>query len=292
MTHYVCFDARHGWSDLESVRQTSKTIGGVNIMDFGSFGYFNFTWEFISGFLMVILIDLVLAGDNAVVIAMAVRNLPRKQRTLGITLGAGGAIILRVGLTIVVAQLLGIKGLKFCGGALIMWIALKLFIEGAPEEGAKKEPKTIWQAMITIVVADIVMSLDNMLAVAGASHGNNLLIIFGLILSIPFIVFTSNLLSMLMDKYPIIVYIGAMVLGKTAGEMIITDPYVQSFLHTGKVTQYVVEAIGAIAVVVVGKLWMKMKVRKELEEEAQASSEENKEVSHGNLDHIEATRKY
>jgi len=113
------------------------------------------------------------------------------------------------------------------------------------------------------VIADIVMSLDNMLAVAGASHGNNFLIIFGLVLSIPFVVFTSGLLSMLMDKYPIIVYIGAMILGKVAGEMIITDTYVQSFLHTGKVTQYVVEAVGAVLVVVIGKLWMKMKIRKE-----------------------------
>ena len=261
-------------------------------MNFGSFGYFNFTWEFISGFLMVVLIDLVLAGDNAVVIAMAVRNLPRKQRSLGIALGAGGAIILRVALTILVAQLLGIKGLKFCGGALIMWIALKLFIEGAPDEGAKKEPKTIWQAMVTIVVADIVMSLDNMLAVAGASHGNNLLIIFGLILSIPFIVFTSNLLSTLMDKYPIIVYLGAMVLGKVSGEMIITDPYVQSFLHTVKVTQYVVEAAGAIAVVVVGKLWIRMKVKREQEEESLVCSKHKEVASYGSLDHIEATRKY
>jgi len=152
-----------------------------------------------------------------------------------------------------------------------MWIALKLFIEGAPDEGAKKEPKTIWQAMVTIVIADIVMSLDNMLAVAGASHGNNFLILFGLVLSIPFVVFTSNLLSMLMDKYPIIVYLGAMVLGKVAGEMVITDPYVQSFLHTGKITQYVVEAVGAISVVVVGKLWMKMKIRKAGKEEAHAN---------------------
>ncbi|OPY82246.1 MAG: Integral membrane protein TerC family protein [Syntrophorhabdus sp. PtaU1.Bin153] len=153
--------------------------------------------------------------------------------------------------------------MKFCGGALIFWIALKLFIEGAPEEGGKKEPKTIWSAMVTIIIADIVMSLDNMLAVAGASHGNNLLIIFGLVLSIPFVVFTSSLLSMLMDKFPVIVYIGAMILGKVAGEMIITDPYVQSFLHTGKVTQYIVEAAGAVLVVVIGKLWMKMKIRKE-----------------------------
>jgi predicted tellurium resistance membrane protein TerC len=113
------------------------------------------------------------------------------------------------------------------------------------------------------VIADIVMSLDNMLAVAGASHGNSVLIIFGLILSIPFVVFTSNLLSMLMDKYPVIVYLGAMVLGKVSGEMIITDPFVQSFLHTGKTTQYIVEAAGAVAVIVLGKLWMKMKVRRE-----------------------------
>jgi YjbE family integral membrane protein len=243
-------------------------------MDFGSFGSFNFTWAFISSFLMIVLIDLVLAGDNAVVIAMAVRNLSPKQRKIGILLGAGGAIVLRVGLTIVVAQLLGIKGLKFCGGALIMWIALKLFIEGAPEEGAKKEPKTIWQAMITITIADIVMSLDNMLAVAGASHGNNFLILFGLVLSIPFVVFTSNLLSMLMDKYPIIVYLGAMVLGK--------------------VTQYAVEAVGAISVVVVGKLWMRMKIKRELKEKTLANpGEEDKEVSrYGSLNHIEAARKY
>jgi YjbE family integral membrane protein len=261
-------------------------------MDFGSFGSFNFTWAFISSFLMIVLIDLVLAGDNAVVIAMAVRNLAPKQRKIGILLGAGGAIILRVGLTIVVAQLLGIKGLKFCGGVLIMWIALKLFIEGAPEEGAKKEPKTMWQAMITIMIADIVMSLDNMLAVAGASHGNNFLILFGLLLSIPFVVFTSNLLSMLMDKYPIIVYLGAMVLGKVAGEMVITDPYVQSFLHTGKITQYIVEAAGALAVVAIGKFWMKMKIRRE-GKEAHANSENKEEVSnYGSLNHIEAARKY
>jgi len=242
-------------------------------MDFGSFGSFSLTWSFISSFLMIVLIDLVLAGDNAVVIAMAVRNLPPKKRTIGILLGAGGAVVLRICLTIVVAQLINIKGLKFCGGVLIMWIALKLFIEGAPEEGTRKEAKTIWQAMITIMIADIIMSLDNMLAVAGASRGNNFLILFGLLLSIPFVVFTSNLLSKLMDRFPIIVYLGAMVLGKVAGEMIITDPYLQSFLHTGKTTQYIVEAVGAVAVVVIGKPWMKMKIRKE--EKASLENKEN-----------------
>lgn len=245
-------------------------------MDFGSFGSFSFTWAFVSSFLMIVLIDLVLAGDNAVVIAMAVRNLEPRKRTIGILLGAGGAVILRVFLTIVVAQLLGIKGLKFCGGVLIMWIALKLFIEGGPEDGVRKEPKTIWQAMITIVIADIVMSLDNMLGVAGAAHGNNLLIVFGLFLSIPFVVFTSNLLATLMDRFPIIVYLGAMVLGKVAAEMVITDPFVQSLLHTGPVTQYIVEAVGAVAVVGVGKAWMKMKAGSE---EKEALAEKQVELS-------------
>ena len=235
-------------------------------MDFGTFGSFSFTWPFISSFLMIVLIDLVLAGDNAVVIAMAVRNLSPRQRKMGVLLGAGGAVALRVALTIVIAQLLNIRGLKLFGGALIMWIALKLFMEGAPEEGVRREPKSMWQAMVTVMVADIVMSLDNMLAVAGASHGNNLLIVFGLILSIPFVVFTSNLLSTLMDRFPVIVYLGAMVLGKVSGEMMITDPYVQSFLHTGKITQYAVEIVGAVSVVVIGKFWMRIKAGREKRE--------------------------
>jgi predicted tellurium resistance membrane protein TerC len=113
-----------------------------------------------------------------------------------------------------------------------------------------------------------------MLAVAGASHGNNFLILFGLVLSIPFVVFTSNLLSMLMDKYPVIVYLGAMVLGKVAGEMIITDPYVQSILQTGKATQYIVEGAFAVGVVVIGKLWLRMKIRKELEEQREIKTQE------------------
>jgi predicted tellurium resistance membrane protein TerC len=118
------------------------------------------------------------------------------------------------------------------------------------------------------------MSLDNMLAVAGASHGNNFLILFGLVLSIPFVVFTSNLLSMLMDKYPIIVYLGAMVLGKVAGEMMITDPYIQSILQTDKVTQYIVEGAFAVGVVVIGKLWLRMKIRKELREQRETKAQE------------------
>ena len=138
-------------------------------------------------------------------------------------------MLLRVVLTFFVAQLLEIQFIKLAGGVLIAWIAVKLFIEGAPEQ-TDKDAKTLLQAMWLIIVADITMSTDNVLAVAGASHGNLVLLVFGLALSIPFVVFTSNLLSMLMDRYPFIIYIGAAVLGKVAGEMIFTDPAMMRWL--------------------------------------------------------------
>ncbi len=198
-------------------------------MDWAAWGLDKLDWTFFFGIVNIVVIDLILAGDNAVVIAMAVRSLPRAQRQWGIILGAGAAVLLRVVLTFFVAQLLEIQFLKLAGGVLITWIAVKLFVEGAPEQ-ADQEAKTLLQAMWLIMVADITMSTDNVLAVAGASHGNLFLLLFGLALSIPFVVFTSNLLSMLMDRYPIIIYIGAAVLGRVAGEMIFTDPWVVGWL--------------------------------------------------------------
>ncbi len=236
-------------------------------MDFGSLGSIAFDLNFISGIFSIIIIDLVLAGDNAVVIAMAVRSLPQDQRKKGIIFGSGAAVLLRVVLTFFVSQLLQINYIKLVGGILITWIALKLFMEGMPEESSGKEANTMWQAMKTIIIADITMATDNMLAVAGASHGNLFLLLFGLGLSIPFIVFTSNLLSMLMDKYPIIIYIGAAILGKVGGEMIITDPVVMNMLNPGKVVQYSVEIAFAIGVIAVGKLWMKWKSSREEKKE-------------------------
>ncbi len=227
------------------------------------FGQIHLTWDFIFALLSIVLIDLVLAGDNAVIIAMAVRSLPRSQRTKGIIFGAGAAVLLRVACTFVVAQLLTMNYVKLVGGAVIIWIALKLMVEGAPEEGLKKEAKTIWQAMWIIVVADITMSIDNMLAVGAASKGNLFLLLFGLGLSIPFVVLTSNLLSMLMDKYPIIIYMGAAVLGRVGGEMMITDPLTVQFLQPSKWVQYGVEAFFAIGVIVVSKMWIKMKIARE-----------------------------
>jgi YjbE family integral membrane protein len=156
--------------------------------------------------------------------------------------------------------MLQISFIKLVGGIVILWIAVKLFVEGAPEEGVEKKAATIAQAVKIIVIADISMSIDNMLAVGGASHGNLFLLLFGLGLSIPFVVFTSGLLSMLMDKYPIIIYVGAAVLGKVGGEMIITDPFVVNLLHPGTGIKYGIEIIFAAGVIITGKLWMKWTV--------------------------------
>lgn len=235
-------------------------------MDWASWGLDKLDWAFFLGILNIVIIDLILAGDNAVVIAMAVRSLPRKQRQWGIILGAGAAVVLRVVLTFFVAQLLEIQFIKLTGGVLIAWIAVKLFVEGAPEQG-DREAKTLLQAMWLIMVADITMSLDNVLAVAGASHGNLFLLMFGLALSIPFVVFTSNLLSMLMDRYPIIIYIGAAVLGRVAGEMIFTDPAVVRWFHPPTWFCYTMEVVLAVGVIVVGKLWLRFVWRKAEAEE-------------------------
>ncbi len=223
-------------------------------------------WGFVVGFLSIILIDLILAGDNAVVIAMAVRSLPRAQRIKGIAFGAGAAVILRVVLTFFAAQLLQIQYVKFIGGLLIIWIAVKLLSEGTSDEEIKQEAKTIWQAIWLIVIADLTMSTDNVLAVAGASKGNPLLLLFGLGLSIPLVVFTSTLLSTLMDKYPIVIYIGAAVLGRVGGEMMMTDPFVVGILHPSKAFQYGVEIFFIAAVIVVGRILINMKIAKQMKE--------------------------
>ena len=226
------------------------------IMDFGILGTINLNWEFFTALVSIIVINIVLSGDNAVVIAMAVRSLPRAQRQKGILVGAAGAVVLRVILTFFVARFLQTPYLKLIGGALILWLAVKLFVDTNPENDSDKEASTIWQALKIIVIADITMSLDNMLGVGAASKGNLFLLIFGLTTSIPIMIFTSNLLSMLMDKYPIIITVGAALLGKVGAEMIVTDPVLEQFLPHGEFFIYLIEAISAIGVVAIGKLWV------------------------------------
>lgn len=226
-------------------------------MNWGPLGEIALNWEFFTALLSIVLVDLILAGDNAVVIAIAVRSLPRKQRQKGIMLGAGAAVVLRVILTYFAAQLLQMSYVKFLGGLFILWIAVKLFVDSDPDQDSERSAHSVLQALWVIVVADLTMSVDNVLAVAGASKGNLFLLIFGLGLSIPFVVFTSSLLSLLMDKYPVIIYIGAGVLGKVGAEMIFSDPAVSEWIRVSDAVLYGLEALSAVGVIVVGKLWMR-----------------------------------
>ena len=223
------------------------------MIDMGWLGHIAFTWEFFAAVMSIVLIDLVLAGDNAVVIAMAVKNLQGKRRQLGIVLGAGGAVVIRVICTFLVAQLLSMSFVKLIGGAAVVWIAIKLLTEGSTEEHHGKECSSLWQALWVILVADISMGIDNMLAVGAASHGNLFLLLFGLILSIPFVVFMSSLLSRMMERYPIILWIGAAILGRVGGEMMITDPWINSLLSPTAGVKYGVEAFFIVFVCIFSK---------------------------------------
>lgn len=234
----------------------------------GILNQFSIDLNFLSGLFSIVLIDLLLAGDNAVVIAMAVRSLPVSERKKGIIFGSAAAVALRVVLTFFVAKLLEVSFIKLAGGVLILWIAVKLFIEGVPEEGSKKESVSLANAVKIIVIADVTMATDNMLAVAGVSHGNFFLLLFGLGLSIPFVVLTSNLLTILMDKYAFIVYIGAAILGKVGAEMIMTDPVIAGRIEIDKIGLYVIEAVSAVGVIVGGKFYMKWKFSKEMGKES------------------------
>jgi len=225
------------------------------MIDLGWLGQIAFSWEFFMAVMSIMLIDLVLAGDNAVVIAMAVKNLHGKERRMGIVLGSGGAVVIRVICTFLVAKLLNLSLVKLAGGAVIIWIAVKLLTEGTKEECSDKECSSLWHALWIIIVADLSMGIDNMLAVGAASHGNLYLLLFGLLLSIPMVVFMSTWLSKLMDRYPIILWIGAAVLGKVGGEMMITDPWVNGLLAPPRWAEYAVMAFFVVFVCILSK-WL------------------------------------
>jgi YjbE family integral membrane protein len=211
---------------------------------------------FIDG-LSIILIDLLLAGDNALVIAMAVRGLPQRQRRIAITFGAAAAVALRVAITIVAARLLGIEFIKLLGGAFVIWIAVKVLADASAPPEAEAVQGHLLKAIWFIVFADITMSIDNVLAVAGAARGSIPLIVFGLCVSIPFVVFSSNLIVALMDRYPAIVYLGAAILGKVGGEMVFTDPFVTRTLHPSVAITYIAEGLAIFVVLTAGRLLSK-----------------------------------
>jgi YjbE family integral membrane protein len=189
------------------------------------------SWDLILGVLTIIYVNFILSGDNAVVIAMAVRSLPPKQQKLGIFWGSFAAVALRIGLTWIAAVLLGLPGLRLGGGLLLIWIAYKLVRPGAEDgEDHVKSSANLWEAVKIVVIADLIMSLDNVLAVAAAAKGSLFLLIFGLALSIPIILCCSAIISKLMNKYPWLVIAGGAILGKVSGEMIVTDPIIHGQL--------------------------------------------------------------
>ncbi len=235
-------------------------------MDLGTLGTISFDWNFLSALIGVFIINVTLSSDNAVVIAIAVRSVARSQRTKGIILGTGATVVMNIVLTFFVARLLETPGVRLAGGLAILWLAVKRLVDVTPEEDSDIESRTLWQALRTIILANMTTSLDNMLAVGAASKGNLILVILGLGTSIPIVVFASNLLSILIDKYPIILYVGAAILGKVAGEMILTDPILTSLLAPSEHFMYVIEGFLAIGVIVVAKLWIRSRRQGPLEE--------------------------
>ena len=189
--------------------------------------------------LQIIAIDLVLGGDNAIVIALACKNLPEKQRKLGIFYGALGAIILRVIMVFFASALLLISGLKIIGGILLFWIGIKLILDSNKENSLNvSQENNLLGAIKTIIIADFVMSLDNSVAIAGAADGNIYLVIFGLLLSVPIIIWGSNIILKLIDKYPIIIYLGSALLGWIAGDMIQTDIFTTTYFEANEFLKY------------------------------------------------------
>jgi YjbE family integral membrane protein len=223
-------------------------------MDFSSGAY----WAALGS---IILANIVLSGDNAVVIAMAARSLPAHQQKKAIFWGSAAAIVMRIVLTLIAVEMLKWPYLKIIGALLLLYIGISLLSEDNGDEDEHKEIGGLAAAIRTILVADLVMSLDNVLAVAAAAKGNTPLLVIGLAVSIPLIIFGSTLLLKVMDRFPIIITLGAALLGFLAGEMLLTDPAVTE--RFGELSHSVVNAagaIGAVIVVVVG-LWMQRRAR-------------------------------
>jgi YjbE family integral membrane protein len=209
-----------------------------------------------SGFLFdavsIILINILLSGDNAVVIALAVKSLDPQKRRLGIVLGAGVAAALRIVLTFFAGELLTLNYVQFVGGLLILWIAVKLITEAVEEEEGLVPAVSLWHATWLILVADLTMSTDNVLAIAGIAKGNFGLLVFGLGLSIAFVVFASDILARIMDRYRAVIYVGGAILGRVGGDMVTSDPWVKARLKLSHPIEIGVQIVCAAGVLLVG----------------------------------------
>jgi len=211
------------------------------------------TPEFWLALLQIILINIVLSGDNAVVIALASRSLPPAQQKKAILFGSVGAIVLRIILTFFAVYLLSQPYLKLIGAALLLWIGVGL-LKGDDDDADLEGNENLVAAIKTIIIADLVMSLDNVIGVAAAAKGNVPLLVMGLVISIPLIIFGSTIILKLMNRFPIIITAGAALLGWVAGEMVLTDPAIHDFIEAHHWLHNVVPALGAVLVVAIGKL--------------------------------------
>ncbi|WP_342462786.1 TerC family protein [Ureibacillus sp. FSL K6-8385] len=189
----------------------------------------NLSLEFYTALMSIIFIDLVLAGDNALLIGMVAKNLPSKQQKKVIVAGTIAAILMRILFTLLAVKLLELDGLLLIGGLMLVYIAIKLLV-AEENTGIRPASKTFLGAVWTIMLADFLMGIDNIIAIAGASSGNMLLVVIGLLISIPIIVWGSTIVIRIIEKFPVVIYLGAAILAWTASKMIIRDAYVQPFL--------------------------------------------------------------
>ncbi len=228
----------------------------------------------------IIGINIVLSGDNAVVIALAARSLPQRQQRRAIFWGSGAAVVMRIILTVVAVELLRLPYLKLIGAALLLWIGVKLLLPEHDEDGGDGPANTGMGAAIrTILIADLVMSLDNVIAVAAAAKGSLTLLVIGLAISIPLVIFGSTLLLNLMQRFPVIITLGAGLLGWVAGEMAVTDPLVQAVVDAqARWLHVAAPAAGAAFVVLVGK-WLTARAARHA-----AENRSNKQVQPGDAD--------
>jgi YjbE family integral membrane protein len=230
--------------------------------------------EFWVALMQIIGVNIVLSGDNAVVIALAARSLPAEQQKKAVAWGSGAAVVMRIVLTIVAVELLRLPYLKLIGAGLLLWIALQLLLPENEGEGHAAASGNLMSAIKTILIADLVMSLDNVIAVAAAAKGSTTLLVVGLAISIPLVVFASTLLLNLMGRFPVIITLGAALLGWVAGEMAISDPSVREWIDANMAyLHYVAPALGAAGVVALGTQLARRAEAKALAQ-AQASTPE------------------
>jgi YjbE family integral membrane protein len=213
--------------------------------------------EILARFLGVLGVDLLLAGDNAVVIAMAARNLEGSNRRKAIILGAGGAVVLRLIFAAIITYLLLIPFLQAAGGLLLLWIAWKLVNEDPNEEEKVQAGESTWEAVKIIILADVVMSLDNVIALVGVSGGNLLLLAAGIALTIPLVIFGSALLTSLLSRFPILVYAGAGLLVYIAVEMLFQDVFLHDYLEPLANIEWLIGVGTAAVFTAIAWLWMR-----------------------------------